>query len=192
MGKKTKQLVAEARRGKPLPWNENKEKLKGWRTALDLSQKQLADEVGVSQAVIAQIETGRRAFKEPQRTKIWEAIGAIYYRRALEPNPTGIFGFLVALAGGTGQLSGLDMTPWERVSFLIQQREHTDAEEIKELKASNRLAWDNVRVLVDLLDRETYRALEENEKEAVEGIRENVKQFRERQEQIEQRVKKGN
>lgn len=181
MGEKTKQLVAEAKRGKPLPYREDKEKLRGWRTALDLSQKQLADEARVSQALIAQIETGRHAFNEKYREKIWDAIGAVYGRRALEPKPGGVFGILAELAGGTGQLAGLDMTPWERVRFLIRQREHEDAEEIKELKASNRLAWDNVRVLVDLLDRRTEEALKENEKESVEGIRENVRQFRERE-----------
>ncbi len=183
MGRKTKQLVEAAKQGKPLPWNEDREKLKMWRMALDLSQADLANEAEISQALVAQIETGRHAFNEPYQTGLWEAIGAIYYRRALEPKPGGIFGILADLAGGTGQLAGLDMTPWERVGFLNHQRQHSDAEEIKELKASNQLAWDNVRVLVDLLDRRTDEALKENEKEEVQGIRENVKQFRERQEQ---------
>ena len=183
MGKRTKQLVAEARHGKSLPWNEDKEKLKGWRIALDLSQKQLADEAKVSQALVAQIETGRHAFNEPHRQKLWDAIGVVYSRRAMEPNPAGMFGFLTQLAGGTGQLAGLSKTPFERVRDLISQEAHSNAEEIKEWKASARLAWDNVRVLVDLLDRSTEEALKENEKESVEGIRENVKQFREREEQ---------
>lgn len=183
MGKKTKQLVAEAKRGKPLPYFEDKEKLRGWRTALDLSQAQLAKEAKISQALVAQIETGRHAFNEPYRQKLWDAIAVVLSHRALEPNPAGNFGFLASLAGGTGQLMGLDYTPWERVRNYVRQTFHDNAEEIKELKASNRLAWDNVRVLVDLLDRSTEEALKENEKEAVEGIRENVRQVREREKQ---------